>query len=275
MHKACLKRWLADQIMTNPPIFLVEGEGIAEVWEKAVELVWRDGVSAYTEYDQYSKDATMLMVVSNPFSEPRIHRAGICGSLKDLERYVAEVVDGTEDHLVHEGKRPYEYHERLFEYGLPGEVKVDQIEYIVSKLNERKLVGGLEIIGCSRRAQAITWKPWIDGKLEHPPCLQRIWCRVYGEELVMETSWRSRDAYKAAFWNMYALTELQKRIAERLSEKAGKRFKVGKYVDFTNSFHIYENDFQDVEKRFMKAKEGRTFEERTMTSSELRKVLER
>jgi len=91
----------------------------------------------------------------------------------------------------------------------------------------------------------------------------------------METSWRSRDAYKAAFWNMYALTELQKRIAESLSEKVGKRFKVGKYVDFTNSFHIYENDFQDVEKRFMRAKEERMFEERTMTSSELRKVLGR
>ncbi|MGQ9513491.1 MAG: thymidylate synthase [Thermoproteota archaeon] len=262
-----------ETVMTNPPILMVEGKSIAEVWEKAVERVWKEGVSAYTEYDQYSKDCTMLMVVKSPFSEPRIHRAGLCGSLRDLEKYVGEVVEGTEDHLVREGKRPYEYHERLFEYALPNDIKIDQVDYIISKLSEKKVIEGMEILGCSRRAQAITWKPWVDAKLEHPPCLQRIWCRIYGDELIMETCWRSRDAYKAAFWNMYALTELQKRITERLNESTGKRFKVGQYIDFTNSFHIYENDFQDIEKRFMKAKEERTFEERTMTSSELRKIL--
>jgi len=254
--------------MNKPPVLVVEGKGIAEVWEKAVERVWKEGGSAYTEYSQWSKDATMLMVVTDPLSEPRIHRGGLCGSLSDLAKYVHEVVDGTEDYLVQEGKRPYEYHERLFGYALPDGIKVDQVDYIVSKLSGGKLEGGVELLGFSRRAQAITWKPWVDAELEHPPCLQRIWCRIYDGGLVMETSWRSRDAYKAAFWNMYAVTELQRKMAESISTKTGKRVGVGAYVDFSNSFHIYQQDFQDVEKRLLRAMEGRTFKERTMTTED-------
>jgi thymidylate synthase len=263
------------EAMNKPPVLMVEGKGIAEVWEKAVEKVWQQGISVYTEYDQWSKDTTMLMVVSDALSEPRVHRGGLCGSLNDLSKYVKEVVEGTEDYLVHEGKRPYEYHERLFDYSLPDGRKVDQVDYMISKLSRSKLEGGFELTGFSRRAQAITWKPWVDTELEHPPCLQRVWCRVYEGEVVMETSWRSRDAYKAAFWNMYALTELQRSITERLMEKMGKKLRVGQYVDFSNSFHIYGNDFHDVERRFMRAKEERTFEERTMTSSEMQKFLKR
>jgi thymidylate synthase len=261
--------------MKKIPVLTVEDENLSRAWEKAVTLLWENGTLMYTEYNQWSRDCTMMMVVNNPLSEPRIHRAGLCGSLSDLEKYVAEVVEGTEDHYVKEGKRPYEYHERLFNYGLPEGLSVDQIEYIVSKLSEKKLVDGVEIDGHSRRAQAITWKPWVDERLEHPPCLQRIWCRIYGDELVMETSWRSRDAYKAAFWNMYALTELQKRIAERIGENVGREIKAGTYVDFSNSFHIYEQDFPDVEKRFIQSLSKRTFEERTMTTSDMKKMVKK
>jgi thymidylate synthase len=150
---------------------------------------------------------------------------------------------------------------------------VNQVDYIVRKLSGSKLVGEVDVLGFSRRAQAITWKPWVDSELEHPPCLQRIWCRIFDGELAMETTWRSRDSYKAAFWNMYALTELQRRIADKLSAKTGREIRVGAYVDFTNSFHIYEKDFPDVERRFLKAMEDRAFEERTMTSKEFENFL--
>jgi thymidylate synthase len=72
---------------------------------------------------------------------------------------------------------------------------------------------------------------------------------------------------------MYALTELQRRIADKLSAKTGREIRVGAYVDFTNSFHIYAKDFSDVERRFLKAMEDRAFEERTMTSKEFENFL--
>lgn len=256
---------------------LVEGDSIPEAWEKAVLKAWESGVPAYTEYGQWSRDCTMLIVVRNPLSEPGIHLGGLCGGLRDLERYVAEVVEGSQDQLVREGRRPYEYHERLFEYSLPGGLVINQVDLMARKLSVSKRVllegKGVGVRGFSRRCQAITWKPWVDAELEHPPCLQRVWCRILDNALVMETSWRSRDAYKAAFWNIFAMVELQRRMAEMVSAKAGEEISVGQYVDFSNSFHIYEQDFKDFEQRFLKLVKERGFQQRTVTRTEYAKLL--
>ncbi len=256
--------------MTNQSlkVFIVSGKNLPITWEEAVLKTWREGSLVYTEYGQWSRDCTMLMVVDEPFSEPRIHMGGLCGSLSDLKKYVEEVVEGSEDHFVYEGKRPYEYHERLFNYSVSQDERINQIDYLIRKLCEKKVVEldgrTFTVYGYTRRAQAITWKPTVDPNLEHPPCLQRIWCRIVNSRLVMETCWRSRDAYKAAFWNMYAFTELQKYIAQNVSALTGEEIEPGAYVDFTNSFHIYERDFEDVERRLLKLVNERSFRERTM-----------
>jgi thymidylate synthase len=261
------------------PILSIKGDNLTKVWEDAVLALWKDGAHLFTEYDQWSKDCTMLMVIREPFSEPRIHLGGLCGGLEDLDKYVKEVVEGSEDHFVYEGKRPYEYHERLFNYIVADNLKTDQIEYMIERLSKSKEVQiegkKIKVQGFSRRAQAITWKPWIDPSLEHPPCLQRIWCRVVGSKLVMETCWRSRDAYKAAFWNMYAFTELQKKISKDLSKKIGDKIEPGQYVDFSNSFHIYGNDFEDFENRFTKLIKERSFERRTLSTPQFLEMIKK
>ncbi|MGQ9543181.1 MAG: thymidylate synthase [Candidatus Bathyarchaeia archaeon] len=260
-------------------VFTVIGKNLPTTWEEAVLKTWMEGSMVYTEYGQWSRDCTMLMVVEEPFSEPRIHLGGLCGGLGDLARYVREVVEGSEDHYVYEGRRPYEYHERLFNYTVGQSVGIDQVELLVKKLCEKKTVefegGRFTVYGCTRRAQAITWKPSVDPNLEHPPCLQRVWFRIVDSRLVMEACWRSRDAYKAAFWNMFALTELQRSIARRVSETISEDVEPGAYVDFTNSFHIYERDFEDFDKRFLKLVRERTIRERTMETDEYLKHLSR
>ena len=50
--------------------------------------------------------------------------------------------------------------------------------------------------------------------------------------------------------NMLAMTELQRKIAEKLD------LEVGVYLDFSNSAHIYEKTYADVE-RFTKVVERR------------------
>lgn len=50
--------------------------------------------------------------------------------------------------------------------------------------------------------------------------------------------------------NMLAMTELQKKISEWLG------LEVGVYLDFSNSAHIYEKTYADVE-RFVKIVERR------------------
>jgi len=119
---------------------------------------------------------------------------------------------------------------------------VDQIQYIIDCLSQA---------GHSRRAQAVTWMPTADPGTEHPPCLQRLWCRLVADGagqlcLNMNTHWRSRDLYKAWFMNAYAVTSLQRIIAETISEKTDQQVCVGRYVDISDSLHIYGSYFHEV-----------------------------
>jgi thymidylate synthase len=239
------------------PVIAITAECLPEAWEKAVLAVWDKGLEVRTEYDKpqdpASKDATVVVTIINPFGEPRIHK-NFPGGPAELEVYRQEVVSGIHDHWIDPaaGKWTYTYHERLFAYCPVEDIrqagtvrpfsKVDQIQYIIDRLSRASY---------SRRAQAITWMPTADPKTDDPPCLQRIWCRLVAKEsgemlLNMNTHWRSRDLYKAWFMNVYAVTELQRIIAEGISGKINRPVKVGRYVDISDSLHIYGRYFEEV-----------------------------
>jgi thymidylate synthase len=248
--------------MNEIPVIIIKGKTLPEVWEKAVMATWEGGLNIKTEYDKagdpMSKDCTMIMVVEDPMAEPRIHRA-FPGGLEDLEIYRQEVVLGIHDHWINpkEGKWTYTYHERLSNYPIEG-IRVDQIDYMIKKLQSTPY---------SRRAQAITWNPKLDPPTDDPPCLQRIWSRLVKLDerryaLDMNTHWRSRDAFKASFMNIFALTDLQRHIAEKVSQGLGVEVRVGRYVDISDSFHIY-GSYADEFKNFLKMVKERSFEERT------------
>jgi thymidylate synthase len=230
------------------PVISITAHYLPEAWEKAVLAVWDEGIEVKTQYDKSddppSKDATVIITVTDPFGEPRIHK-NFPGGPEELEVYRQEVIAGIHDHWIDPaaGKWTYTYHERLFSYHASSSIeKVDQIQYIVDYLSQA---------GHSRRAQAVTWIPTEDPGTEHPPCLQRIWCRLIADEegnlsLNMNTYWRSRDLYKAWFMNVYAITDLQRLIAEKISQKTGMMVKVGRYVDISDSLHIYGSYFDEV-----------------------------
>ncbi len=241
------------------PVLMVQGKNLPEVWEKSLLMLWENGMRVPTEYDREqdepSVDCTMVMVVEEPMSEPRLHLALPC-SFKDVEKYRREVVDGVHDHWIapEEGKWTYTYHQRLFAYDWQDK-KVDQVALAIDRLAR---------VPYTRRAQAITWNVGLDPKTDDPPCLQRLWLRCLkdtsGElRLNVNAHWRSRDAYKAAFMNIFALTDLQARLAQSLSDKMRTKVSVGQYVDVTDSYHIYGSYFPDFKDRFLKAVAEREF----------------
>lgn len=259
--------------MNEIPVIRVDGETLPEAWEKAVLAAWRDGLDIKTEYDKpgdpMSKDCTMIIVINDPMKEARIHRA-FPGGLEDLEIYRQEVVLGVHDHWIkpEEGKWTYTYHQRLSNYKT-ADKRIDQIDYIVKKLSSTPY---------SRRAQGITWNPGTDPFTDDPPCLQRIWCRLVesddgGYRLAMNTHWRSRDAYKASFMNIFALTDLQQTIADRISRNIGRKVGAGRYVDISDSFHIY-GSYRDEFNNFLKIVNGRSFEDRTWSTEFARPFFE-
>jgi thymidylate synthase len=265
------------------PVLSVEAETIPQAYEKAIRQVWERGISIRTEYDRPgdppSRDATVVIVVREPFGQPRFHRSFADG-LGGLAEYVMEVVHGAHDYWVKpleeilKGKESkdtrwtYTYHGRLFEYRVGDEV-IDQIDAMIDRL-----AGA----GHTRRAQAITWNPKLDPPTDDPPCLQRIWGRLCkdgegGYMFNMNTHWRSRDLFKAWFENVIALTSLMRKIAGSISKKIGRPVHLGRYVDISDSLHIYGSYFREIEgdpergiKSFFEKLEGRSFEERTWNS---------
>ena len=242
----------------NIPVLSVVADSLPEAWEKAVISVWDNGIGIRTEYDKPkdspSKDATVMVCVNEPFSEPRIHR-NFPGGPAELEVYRQEVVNGIHDHWINpeEGKWTYTYHERLFDYSPVADIgKSDSVKLFKSVNQIKYIVDSLSKSGHSRRAQATTWMPTADPSTDDPPCLQRVWGRIVEDDdelyFNMNTHWRSRDLYKAWFMNVYALTDLQGVIAREISKKVGRDVKVGRYLDISDSLHIYGSyiDKEDV-----------------------------
>ncbi len=264
--------------MKGIPVLAAEGETIAQAWENSLILLYQKGCDLPTQYDKSgdppSKDSTMMITVRNPLAEPMIHR-DFPGGPEDLQEYVMEVCDGIKDHLVRDARDEqdtrweYTYHQRLFRYDVPGLAPVDQIELVCRKLAETYY---------SRRAQAITWKVWEDNSCYDPACLQSIWCRVTEEPegafLSMNVRFRSNDAYKAAFMNMFALVQLQQKMAARISALNGRPLLLGRYCHMADSYHLYGSYFKEFQGRFLGALEKRTFEQRTMRYEDLRELME-
>jgi len=206
-------------------------------WERAVVACWEQGEAFRTEYDRPgdppSRDVTCMIHVLKPFDQPRIHRS-FPGGLDDLEKYRSEVLYGVHDHWIDPaaGKWEYTYHQRLFEYEAPGAGLFDQIAAAVEKLRA---------VPHTRRAQAVTWQVWNDMNISDPACLQRLWFRVSEGRLHMNVHFRSNDAYKAAFMNMYAFAELQQEMAAAVGVAPGE------YIHIADSFHIYGSYFAEFE----------------------------
>lgn len=265
--------------MTGIPVLNVEADCIARGWENSLIELHAKGCDIRTQYDKAddppSKDCTMILTIREPLKEPMLHKDFPGGPL-ELQEYVMEVCEGIKDHLVRNPEDPsdtrweYTYHQRLFSYALPGARPSDQIEAMCSKLAE---------VPFTRRAQAVTWKVWEDNDCYDPPCLQSLWARLTeaGDDewaLSLNVRFRSNDAYRAAFMNIFALVHLQKKMAERISELSGRRIRVGRYCHMADSYHIYGSNFREFETRFLGAIRKRTFEQRTMEYESVREMME-
>lgn len=254
-------------MMNSIPVLTVSGNNLPEAWERSLLELYSRGCDVVTEYDNLSdirsRDATMTIVIDTIVSEPRIHRCLPCG-LDGLYEYELEFIDGIKDHCIRNKNDPddkrweYTYHDRLFNYN-----GVDQIESMVKKL----------VAGHTRRAIAITWMPEQDNECYDPPCLQSIWCRIVDNTLNMNVHFRSNDAYKAAFMNMYVLGRLQEYIAKEVSNKIGWEIKVGRYVHTADSYHIYGRDMDDFNAKFLKMLRHRSFEQRTYRREDVLEIM--
>ena len=138
-------------------------------------------------------------------------------------------------------------------------VQINQIEYVIEKLVNQPF---------TRQAQAITWQPFMDTDIYDPACLQSMWFRILNAEngaptLNMNIRFRSRDAYDASFMNCFAFIHIMEYIGKEVGRRIGEKVKIGRYIDESDSFHIYGKRLADFENRFLQNLYSRDFDGRT------------
>ena len=278
------------------PTLHVVADSIPQAHYRAMKAVWEQGLAIRTEYDrrdasgQYidppSRDARVLIEVTDPFAEPRYPPVSFC----EIGTYIAEIM-GVKDHLVLDidtlkqamggelsaHQWPYTYHQRLFAHpDLDGSI-VDQVQMAVERVARTPY---------TRRAVATTSVPNLDAYLtEDVPCLREMQLRCPADAdgnlaLNLSTAWRSRDLFKAWADNVIGLTFLMQVLAREIEQEAGQPVKVGSYADYSFSLHIYGQDHGqvggDVERglaSFFDTFDEQTYVQRAMTSDDARDML--
>ena len=216
--------------MKYPPTNLIQASGLADAWAQAVNFVMKNGMEIKTEYGPMSKDICSVIEIREPFAEPMLHP-----QFPTKELHVKEYLRQWErDYDWKKQGFEYNYMDRLINYPSRGK-DVDQLKAIKDLLPK----------GVSRRRQAITWIPERDLFVpEDQPCLQRLWVRAIGDgNAEMHCMWRSRDLFAAWNSNMIGLlTMIRREVLEP------NNLKLVKVVDFCNSLHIYEADWEAASK---------------------------
>lgn len=218
---------------------------LAEAYKQAIyHVYWRhtDIITEDNELVWRSKD-TLIIHVDNPSKDLDVLIDYYPMSKGGMDSYADEVM-GTDDRptVNSDDDFVYTYHGRLCKYDvLCNEKQVDQFDvtryytrlYSIDQIDE--IVNRLNTSPTTRRACAITWKPYEDNytNTRSPPCLQWLKCEIVDGKLNMYTLWRSRDVLLGMGANIYAIHHLHKSIAERCG------CEVGFYEDISVDAHIY------------------------------------
>lgn len=194
---------------------------IPDAYHQALYHLYSAGVTIpCPDWDTEQLACGMKIKVYNPLKEPMISKCGIF-SPADLQQYVMEMTDGILDFRIGNGW-DYTYHDRMGK----------QLDFVIEELKRNPY---------SRRAVIDVRTPEDIGSND-PACLQHMqfFCDEYGN-LCLTVLFRSNDAVKACFMNMFALVMVQKKVADALGRK------VGCYVHNVNNFHCYKKDLPLLE----------------------------
>jgi thymidylate synthase len=198
--------------------FVAHGITLPQAYHKALrELQMMGELTECPDYNTKQRELSMTMVVEKPLKEPMISKLFI-GGFRELEQYRQEMLDGILDFEVERGNWAYTYHQRYAPY----------IDYCINELRRDPN---------SRRAVISVRDNEADTRTDDPACLQSISFRLRNGKLACAAVFRSNDAVKAAFMNMFALVCLQERVANELGVE------VGEYTHVAFSYHVYSQDY--------------------------------
>jgi len=179
------------------------------------------------------KTDTIISHINRPMDDhDELIRLSTLGPLS-MEQYRKDFVDGIDENDERPMDFSYTYHERLFRYNFP-DGNINQIFNIVDKIRNSPL---------TRRAVAVTWKPWEDIDSVEPPCLDlaKVSTSLDCSHVNMSVVFRSHDILGGFPNNVYTLSYLLKHIADNTGRGVG-------YLEVVSMDpHIYMSDADKID----------------------------
>jgi thymidylate synthase (methanogen type) len=249
---------------------IIKAKNLGEAWEKACILIMKEGYDRYVEAPEYktmTKDLPLIIKVIEPFSEPRLSTKANT-TRQQADEYAKKLIFGSRKEK--ENSFDYTYYSRLRCYPdckirawLPSVTdSEEELQEAVKKISpdRRCVVGRIDQVekavkilkkDSTRRSVVLhTWIPYRDlmkfgPKRENTssPCVLLVYPQLVEEKLHMFVVMKTNDLYNAWPENAYALTLLQKHMADEIGVKTGS------YTHFSVSMHIYKDMYKEVKKR--------------------------
>lgn len=217
---------------------LIEGRTLPEVYHNALHEL----------FEEPAREMSVVLKIHEPVSEPMISICMPCGP-HELEQYRQEILDGILDFEVERGNWHYTYHQRMAKW-------------------KQSVIDELERDEKSRRAVISIRDNALDAGSEEPACMQNIQYMIRDGALHCWVLFRSNDAVKASFMNMFALILLQKEFAERLGVG------VGTYTHMANNYHCYPEDEETLKKYALRIERDVDFDLRWLEKERRYKLYE-
>lgn len=204
-------------------IKIIEAPSLAIAHERIIKYIVEEGDYVLSEDNEHTIETDSIAAyIDTPFRQDRISKYAPQQEMA-VKEYTKQLIEGSKNVF------DYTYHGQLFEWNIDHihGVKVvhNQIQYIKDKLTEKPT---------SRRAVAIVFDPMKHQYTDKSvPCLQLLQFIYRDGRLNMKAVFRSNDMLTAAGANMYALSTLQKNIADDLDMNSGS------YTHIALVPHIY------------------------------------
>ncbi|MCX6702546.1 MAG: thymidylate synthase [Candidatus Wolfebacteria bacterium] len=214
-----------ERFPSDPAIFKIRGEKVADVWVDVLKNIMRFGVLKTTHYDDDMRELMGVTTVITNEDPDNPHLPDWLLGLKKEELF--QYYDQYLTTHVHPGA-PYGYGNRMRD--MRGK---NQIEFIINRLKEEK---------DDRGACAVTWNADVDLGIKSRPCVLLIQALVQDDRLHLISYIRSNDMYQAWPRNNFALLKVQKEISGATSIPRGD------LVVISASAHIYKKDWEDAER---------------------------
>lgn len=214
-----------DRFPTDPAIFKLRGEKVADVWVEILKNIMRFGAIKTSHYDDDIREliGVSTVIENEDPDEPYLPNWMLGLTKEELFQYYEQYMTDK----VHEGAH-YGYGNRM--RNMRGK---NQIEFIIQRLKEEM---------DDRGACAVTWNVDVDLGQKRRPCILLIQALVQDGAVHLLSYIRSNDMFQAWPRNCFGLLKIQKEIASALNLKMGPLSVV------SASAHIYKKEWEEANK---------------------------